>query len=40
MTWAGHVACTRDEKCIQNFGQEGEGKMPLGKPRINDSIIY
>jgi hypothetical protein len=22
LRWAGHIACTRDDKCIQDFGQK------------------
>ena len=34
MRWAGHVARMRgEERCIQGFGRNPEGKRPLGRPR-------
>ena len=34
MRWAGHVErMAGEERCIQDFGGEREGKRPLGKPR-------
>jgi hypothetical protein len=32
MRWAGHVS-SRDDKCMQNFGQKLEEKRPHGRPR-------
>jgi hypothetical protein len=34
MRWAGHVACMGgEERCIQGFDGEPEGKRLLGRPR-------
>ena len=33
--WAGRVACLGgQERCVQSFGGETDGKRPLGRPRI------
>jgi hypothetical protein len=34
MRWAGQVACMGgEERCIESFDGEPEGKRPLGRPR-------
>ena len=33
MRWAGHVARMREERCIQGFGGEPEGKRTIRRPR-------
>jgi len=33
MRQAGHVACVRDEKCLQISGQKTWGGRPLGRLR-------
>jgi len=35
MRWTVHVArMGEEERCIQDFGRETEGKRPFGKPRL------
>jgi hypothetical protein len=33
MKWAGHVACGREEKCINTLVGKPEDQKPLGRPR-------
>jgi len=33
MRWVGHVACIGEERSMQGFGGEPEGKRLLGRPR-------
>jgi hypothetical protein len=33
MRWVGHIACMKDEKCIQNFCWKPEEKRPPRRPR-------
>jgi len=33
MRWVGHVACIGEERSMQGFGGELEGKRLLGRPR-------
>jgi len=39
MRWAGHVARMAEERCIQGFGGEPEGKRPLGDLGVDGRII-
>jgi hypothetical protein len=32
--WAGHAACIRNMRCVQDSGSNPEGNRPLGKPRF------
>ena len=32
--------CGGEERCIQGFGGETEGKIPLGSPDVDGRIIF